>query len=172
MGLADAGPFRPSLLLARGGCGGGCGGCGGRGCGGGVAMPASRRARKVDSSGARERSECGSVAVPTCYSPFRKRPRGMHQRTYMHLRARDPLLPKPRSMRSTKDLPDSRTARRGSGAFTKRNSDSTTARRGWSFCQKRLKRFPVSWNRVTSGRGAAGADGIAGNISTGRRKGW
>jgi hypothetical protein len=38
----NAGPFRPSVLLARGGCGGGggcggrgCGGCGGRGCGGG-----------------------------------------------------------------------------------------------------------------------------------------
>ena len=30
------------------------------------ATPASRRARKVDSSGARERSECGSVAAPTC----------------------------------------------------------------------------------------------------------
>ena len=26
----NAGPFRPSVLLARGGCGGGCGGCGGR----------------------------------------------------------------------------------------------------------------------------------------------
>ena len=36
------------------------------------ATPASRRARKVDSSGAREPSECASVAVPTCYSPFRK----------------------------------------------------------------------------------------------------
>ncbi len=36
------------------------------------ATPASRRARKVEPSAARERSECGSVAVPTCYSPFRK----------------------------------------------------------------------------------------------------
>ena len=42
-----------------------------------------RRSRKV-------RMRLGGS--PDLLQPFRKRPRGMHQRTYMHLRARDLLL--------------------------------------------------------------------------------
>ena len=65
----NAGPFRPSVLLARGGCGGGCGGrgcggCGGfRGCaGGGCGCVALEDAEDVEAALALEAAAVASAA--------------------------------------------------------------------------------------------------------------